>query len=257
MKAVIIAAGKGKRLKHYTETLPKCMLKVGDKTILEWQIAVLRSSGINDISVIRGYQADRINLSDCKYYFNERYEFNNILNSLMCAKNEIESDTIISYSDILYERKVVAQFLCSSHEISVVADVDWKKQYEGRDEHPISEAENVFWGEGNRLIEIGKKMDRKAEATGEFIGMIKLSGQGADKFKKLYEQAKRLFWGKPFISANTFENAYLTDMIQYLINEGEDVYGVAIEGGWREIDTVADYEKACRDASEKDFLSVS
>jgi len=247
MKAIIIAAGKGRRLKDYTKDLPKCLLKIGSKTILEWQLETLRGFGIQDISIVTGYRADKINFPGCKYYFNHRYEFNNILNSLMFAKGEIDSEVIIAYSDILYDRKVIDRLLGSERDISVVVDVDWKQQYIARDEHPIDEAETVRLGDGNALVEIGKNMARKKEANSEFIGMIKLSKNGAQTFKKFYEQAKSIYWGKPFIAADTFENAYLTDMIQYLINEGEAVYGVPIEGGWREIDTVEDYEKACKD----------
>jgi choline kinase len=256
MKAIIIAAGKGKRLKHYSANLPKCLLPVGDKSILEWQVETLRSFGISDITIIKGYQADKINFQGFKYYFNERYEFNNILNSLMCAKPAIQGDVIISYSDILYGRTVIERLLASPHDISAVADLDWKKQYVGRDDHPLSEAENILLGEGNKLIEIGKIMKRKSEANGEFIGMIKLSAKGSGIFTQQYDRAKALFWGKPFVAANTFENAYLTDMLQFLINEGEEVYGVPIEGGWREIDTVADYEKAVSDfGKDPDFLN--
>lgn len=256
MKAIIIAAGKGRRLKHYTQDLPKCLLKVGEKTILEWQLNALRSFGISDITIIRGYQAGRIIAPGCKYCFNERFEFNNILGSLMCAVAEIEGDVIFSYSDILYDRRVIDALLRSPHDISAVVDVDWKKLYEGRKDHPIGEAENVLIGPGNKLIEIGKKMTRKAEANGEFIGMVRLSGQGAPLFKSYYDQAKETYWEKPFMTANVFENAYVTDMLQYLIQEGVDVHATPIHGGWREIDTVEDYEKACRDFKHSSVLSM-
>ncbi|MFA6600694.1 MAG: phosphocholine cytidylyltransferase family protein [Candidatus Omnitrophota bacterium] len=254
MKAIIIAAGKGKRLKHYSENLPKCLLPVGDKSILEWQIETLKSFDIREISIVKGYQADKINFPGFRYYLNERYEFNNILNSLMCAKAEVCGEVLISYSDILYGRRVVERLLASPHDIAVVTDVDWKEQYVGRVDHPLSEAETVLLGEGDRLLEIGKRMRRKAEANGEFIGMIKLSARGAETFTRCYEQARERFWGKPFVAADTFENAYLTDMLQFLIDEGETLYGVPIEGGWREIDTVADYEKACRDLGAQPAL---
>lgn len=256
MKAIIIAAGKGKRLKHYTENLPKCLLRIGEKTILEWQLEALRSSGIRDITIIRGYQAEKITAPGCKYCLNERFEFNNILNSLMCASNEIEGDVIFSYSDILYDRRVVETLLRSPHDIAAVVDTDWEKQYEGRTDHPLGEAENVLLGQGDKLIEIGKKMERKSEANGEFIGMVKLSGKGSSVFKKYYEQAKAKFWGRPFITAATFENAYVTDMLQFLIREGVEVHAAVIRGGWREIDTVADYEKARRDFGHTSVLSI-
>lgn len=257
MKAIIIAAGMGKRLMPYTEKLPKCMLKVGSKTILEWQLNALHAAGITNISVVRGYQAEKINAPGCKYFLNVRYKHNNILESLMCARDEIEGDVIIAYSDILYNPSVVSRLMSFSSEIAVVVDVAWKKQYENREGHPIREAENVFWKESACLVEIGKKMTRKSEAVGEFIGMIKLSGDGAKKFRKLYDQARQRFWGRPFITANTFENAYLTDIIQYMVNEEVAISCVPIKGGWREIDTVEDYKKACKEFDCGSLFSIT
>ena len=60
MKAVILAGGYGKRLRPLTETLPKPLLPVGDKGIIEWQIAWLRSYGVDEIIVCAGYLKEKI-----------------------------------------------------------------------------------------------------------------------------------------------------------------------------------------------------
>jgi choline kinase/DNA-binding XRE family transcriptional regulator len=253
MKAIIIAAGKGVRLKHYTEDLPKCMLKFGGKTLLQRQTDALKMSGINDISIIKGYQKEKINYPDFKYYINERYEHNNILNSLFYAMPEMTSDVLISYSDILYEQNVVSRLLQSKHDISIVVDIDWKGYYKGRRNHPIQEAESVIFDSNNRVVKIGKIMTKKQDVHGEFIGMMKLTKRGTDIFKCHFRRAKQLFWDKKFIRAETFEKAYLTDMIQDMVDMGVDVHCVIIERGWREIDTVEDYEKALGEFEEATF----
>lgn len=251
MKAIIIAAGPGSRLKHYTEDLPKCMLEFGGTTLLQRQIKVLKANGITDISIIKGYQKEKINYPDFKYYINDRYEHNNILNSLMYAETEMDTDVIISYSDILYEKDVVSRLLESKQDISIVVDIDWKGYYSGRRDHPIQEAENVIFDSNNRVVEIGKIMTRKHDVHGEFIGMMKLTKRGTDIFKLHFHRAKQLFWGKPFVRANTFENAYLTDMIQDMVDMGVYIHCVIIERGWKEIDTVEDYEKALKEFKER------
>ena len=250
MKAIIIAAGKGVRLKHYTEDLPKCMLKFGGKTLLQRQIDALKASGITDISIVKGYQEEKISYPGFKYYINDRYEHNNILNSLFYAEPEIDSEVVISYSDILYERNVVSRLLESKHNISIVVDIDWRGYYKGRKDHPIQEAENVIFDSNNRVIEIGKIMTKKHDVHGEFIGMMKLTKRGADIFKRHFHRAKQLFWNKPFVRANVFESAYLTDMIQDMVDMGVDIHCVIIERGWKEIDTVEDYEKALKEFKE-------
>lgn len=247
MKAIIIAAGKGIRLKHYTEDLPKCMLKFGGKTLLQRQIEALKANGLTDISIIKGYQKEKIDYPGFKYYINDRYEHNNILNSLFYAEKELDCDVVVSYSDILYEKSVVSRLLESKHDISIVVDIDWKGDYQGRKDHPIQEAENVIFDSNNKVLEIGKIMTRKHDVHGEFIGMMKLTKRGTDIFKRHFHRARQLFRGKPFVRANTFENAYLTDMIQDMVDMGVDINCVIIERGWREIDTVGDYEKTLKE----------
>lgn len=247
MKAIIIAAGKGSRLRHYTEDVPKCMLEFQGKTLLRRQIEALNSCGISDISVIKGYQKDKINYPDLKYYINDNYENNNILNSLFYAEAEMTGPCIVSYADILYEKEVVERLLQSKYDITIVVDIDWKGYYEGRKEHPIEEAENVILDPDNQVVEIGKILTRKHDVHGEFIGMVKFSQRGIEIFKRHFQRAKQLFLGKPFQRAATFEKAYLTDMIQDMLDMGVVIHTTIIERGWKEIDTVEDYEKATKE----------
>ncbi|MBA7700871.1 hypothetical protein ES703_109596 [subsurface metagenome] len=76
--------------------------------------------------------------------------------------------------------------------------------------------------------------------------MMKLTKRGTDIFKRNFNRSKELFWGKPFVRAADFEKAYLTDMLQDLVLLGVDIHCVIIKRGWREIDTVEDYEKAIK-----------
>jgi choline kinase len=244
MKAIIIAAGMGSRLGDLTKDLPKCLLELNGKSLLQHQLDALRANGITDISIIKGYKQEKINLPGIKYYLNENYRNNNILNSLMCAEKEMDDDVIIAYSDILYDQQVVKRLMESNKPISIIVDIDWKGYYEGRTDHPIEQAENVILDSNNRVIEIGKIVTNKDDVHGEFIGMMKLSKRGCEVFKKNFNRAKQLFWGKPFQKAATFEKAYVTDMLQDLTDLGVNVHCVIIEKGWMEIDTVQDYERA-------------
>ena len=185
-KAIIIAAGLGSRLKSYTENLPKCMLKFGDKTLLERQIEAYRNCGINNISVIRGYKKEKINYEDLRYYENPDFENNNILNSLFYAEEELNGNVIVAYSDILFEASVVRRLLESQADISIVADIDWRGYYDGRKEHPIEEAENVIFNANNEVLKIGKILTEKDDVHGEFIGMLKFTPRGAEIFKNIF-----------------------------------------------------------------------
>jgi len=102
-KALIIAAGLGSRLKKHTENLPKCMLDFGGKTLLQRQIDSYKKNGIKNISLVRGYKKEKINYKGIKYFENNDYKNNNILNSIFYAEKIINGNIIISYSDILFD----------------------------------------------------------------------------------------------------------------------------------------------------------
>ena len=247
IKTLIVAAGLGSRLKGHTENLPKCMLDFGGKTLLERQVQAYQENGINNITVIRGYKKNKINYKNLNYLDNKDYENNNILNSIFYGEKVINGSIIISYSDILFEPSVVKRLMESDHDISVVVDIDWRGYYVNRKDHPISEAENVIFNSNNEVIKIGKIATEKEEVHGEFIGMMKLNHRGAEIFKQNFHRVKKLYWNKPFQRAKIFQKAYLTDMIQELVDIGIKVHCVIIERGWKEIDTVEDYEKALKE----------
>ena len=243
-KTLILAAGLGSRLKNYTENTPKCMLDFGGKTLLQRQLTSYKKCGIEDFSLVCGYKKSKINYKGIKYYENDDYKNNNVLNSIFYAEKEINDNIIISYSDILFESFIVQRALDSDHDISVVVDIDWKDYYIDRKEHPLSEAENVIFNSNNEVVKIGKIATEKEEVHGEFIGMIKLNPRGCKIFKENFHRVKKFFWNKPFQRAKTFQKAYLTDMIQELVDIGIKVHCVVIKRGWKEIDTVEDYKKA-------------
>ena len=244
VKAIIIAAGMGSRLKNYTEDLPKCMLDFQGKTLLQRQLDAYGECGINSISVIRGYKKEKINYTGLTYYENTDFENNNILISLFYGEQELSGNIIVSYSDILFEAAVVKRLLESEKDISIVVDIDWQGYYVGRKEHPIEEAEIVIFNANNEVLEIGKILTGKNDVYGEFIGMMKFSARGAEVFKKHFHRAKEIYWDRPFQRAETFQKAYITDLIQEMVGMGVSIHCVIIERGWKEIDTVEDFEKA-------------
>ncbi len=248
-KVIIIAAGLGSRMKGYTEMRPKCLLEFGDKTLLQRQIEAYNEAGISDISLVRGYKKECIDYEGITYYDNDDYENNNILNSLFYAEEAISGPVVVSYSDILFESSVVKRLLESKHDISIVVDIDWRDYYVGRKDHPLEEAENVIFDANNDVVEIGKIMTNKDDVHAEFIGMLKLSPRGAEIFKQHFHKSKALYWDKPFQRAAIFQKAYITDLLQEMASLGVPIHCVIIARGWKEIDTIEDYENALTEFS--------
>ena len=247
MRAIIIAAGLGKRLRPLTDSMPKCMLKIGGKSIIQHQVDTLRSAGIDEITIIKGYCQEKVSLEghNPTYFLNKDYENNNILESLFYAEEAINDEVIILYSDIIFNKTVVDRLLESHNEISIVVDVDWKKNYVDRHDHPLEEAEGVMFDENYHVQQIGKIVEEgKAEVSGEFIGMLKLRGQGSEVFKNFYHNSRERYKEKPFQRAQSIKVAYITDMLQELADNSISVFCVTIHSGWREIDTAEDLKNA-------------
>jgi L-glutamine-phosphate cytidylyltransferase len=247
MKAIIIAAGMGKRLLPYTKNKPKCMLEIGEKPLIKHQADILTSLGIKEIHVVKGYKQEAFDTfeSDFKYYVNDNYQNNNILESLFYAEPEINGDVVILYSDIIFNKQVVEKLLESKEEISIVVDVDWEVNYIGRQDHPITEAESVIFDTNGYVQKIGKTLGvDKDLISGEFIGMLMLRGDGANTLKRFYHENRKKCQGGSFQKAVTFSKAYITDIIQELVDCSVKVSCVQIHNGWKEIDTMEDFRNA-------------
>lgn len=252
-RAIIIAAGKGRRLMPYTDEMPKCLVPVGDRPILAWQLEAFRSVGVRDIVIIRGYLGHvlderRSELGDgVRFAENPDYETNNILLSLFCAEREIEGPLFVTYSDIIFTPEVVQKLTASDGDIALVIDRDFADVYQGRTDHPLQEAEVSDLDARGMVRRVGKRALPAAEAWGEFIGLARFSTAGTAWLRDAWRTLSAEYRGRddqPFQRAQAFRNAYLTDILQHLIDEGRPVMPVEIRGQWREIDTVQDLHRA-------------
>ena len=86
MNAIIIAAGSGKRISNDVKNIPKSMVNVNGKPIIEYQLSVLKKAGINEVCVITGPYSEKFNIKNIKYVKDEKYQKHDILGSLMEAK---------------------------------------------------------------------------------------------------------------------------------------------------------------------------
>ena len=144
MKAIILAAGRGTRLGPYTATTPKCLLPLGDRSLLERQLATLRGAGIEDITVVTGHGAAAIRFEGIHLRHNPDFATTNMVHSLFCAADRLVGDVVIAYGDILYEPRVLEALAAAPvSEVAVVGDTDWRVYYRARFGDPFAEAESV------------------------------------------------------------------------------------------------------------------
>lgn len=247
MRAIIIAAGMGSRLAHHTEERPKCMVEIGGRSILSFILDAFAQNGVDDLHIVRGYLAERLVVDGATYWENPNYRDNNILFSLFCAEPALQGPLLTTYSDIIYRPAVVEQLLQSEADVALVVDREWYRAYEGRADHPPEQAELAVT-DGLRVLEVGKHVTPEQDPLGEFIGLARFSARGAELMRETFHDVRaRLGDDDPFQAASLFRKAYLTDLIEEMIQRGADVQAVPIDGGWREIDTVEDLQRVTHD----------
>lgn len=243
---IILAAGQGTRLRPLTDSVPKCMVQVHGRGILEWQIDVARKVGLENIIVVGGYRADQLVAEGAKILVNEQYESTNMVQTLFCASEYMNSDVVVSYGDILYEEEVLRRVMESEAEVAVAADLAWHAYWSARFEDVLDDAETFRMGAGQIIKELGGKPECVAEIEAQYIGLVSLRGEGLAEAKGLYLseiEAQRL--GKPGVCRERDIDAlYMTDFLQGLIDRGTPAKGVCIHGRWLEIDDVADHRLA-------------
>jgi len=244
MKAIFIAAGEGLRLENITKDLPKPLVDVNGKSIIERQISLLRKNNVNDIVVITGYKKEKFTFKNIEYVHNPNFREQEQTGSLMVARSKIVGDILIMFGDILFDEIILQQMLDSKGDIVIAVDKNWEKSYEERHDNPKSEADKVLIKD-NKVIQISAKNIEVNDDNdvGELLGLIKLSMKGSKILIDQYEKLENSHIGK-FHDAVSFKKAKFVDMLQELLSSGIVITPVSIKGKWCEIDTKHDLEIA-------------
>jgi len=239
---VIIAAGRGSRLRSETEDLPKTLVEVMGRPMLEWVLEAFESAGLSrkDVVFICGYRADVIKARypEFTYVTNHDWQNNNILLSLLMARDYLRGGFVSTYGDIVYEGGVVQKLVASSADITLGCETAWRRRYVGRTQHPEPDAEKLR-ADGKRVVELSRNLPSE-HADGEFIGVMKLSPQGAAGFLQAFDRAERSHGSGQFREGRSFQKAYLIDLLAEMLEQGAVMEREDTAGGYMEIDTLQD-----------------
>jgi len=187
MKAIILSAGQGKRLLPLTAEVPKCLLPIQGKKLIEWQIDALHRCGVDQITVVTGYHSEKVDEvlqraygpGRIKTLYNPAYATTDNLVSCGAVSQEMNKDFFLLNGDTLFEPSVL-QRLLESPDRPVTVVVDHKDLYDADDMKVEME--------GCRLVRIGKDI-APDKAQGESIGMILFRGEGPRLFRSALEKA--------------------------------------------------------------------
>ena len=248
MRPIVIGAGRGSRLGPETDDVPKALVPVMGRPMLDWILDALGAAGFarRDVLFIGGYRADvvRARYPELSYVENADWERNNILGSLLCARDALSSGFVSTYADIVYRGSTVAKLVASPHDKVLGCDTDWRLRYVDRSQHPETDGEKMR-ADGDRVIELSRRIPSD-EASGEFIGVTKFSAEGAREMVAAFDEARARHAGTPWREGRTFERAYLIDLFQDMIEHGSAFHRVDTHGGYMEIDTREDLASAAK-----------
>lgn len=236
VNAVILSAGRGSRLLPLTATQPKCLVPVGGKPILEWQLQTLAACGVARSSIVVGFGAEKVShflenefpvAMDLRTILNPLYDVADNLISCWTARAEMGSDFILLNGDTLFEPGVVQRLLASDRAPVTVA-ITRKSSYDD-DDMKVS-------CQGSTLVRIGKDLPLR-ETNGESIGMLLFRQDGPELFRDALER---------FVRDRHAASQYYLSAINDLASRGL-VKTASMEGlQWTEIDFLSDLDDAAR-----------
>jgi choline kinase len=237
MKAIILAAGQGTRLRPLTDDRPKCMVELAGTPLLDYQLRVLRAAGVSDITVIGGYRAEWLAREGVEVRLNPRFATTNMVSTLFSAEALMDGadDLLITYGDIIFEPRVLEALLACNAPIALTVDRQWQRYWSLRMENPLSDAETLK-RDGDRILEVGKKPKGYEEIQGQYMGLIKVRADHAPKLPAVWRALDR----NGRYDGKDFDNMFMTSFLQHLIDSGWDVRAALVDNGWLEVDTVED-----------------
>jgi len=238
--AVVLAASRGKGLEAVTADRPKVMLPIAGKPLLRWLVDSFKKESVNDITIVGGYRADAIDRSGVRLVVNERYEQTGELASLACAMDALESDTVISYGDLLFRSYVLRDLVESEAEFAVVVD----SSPTGDSNRTVRDFAYCSRRDDRGLFGTPVLLTRVSEgdanasvgaAHGRWIGMLKVSRAGLPRLKDVVRELR----ARP-----DFDTLDIPHLLNALIAQGVAIEVQYVHGHWRGVNDLDDFRRA-------------
>lgn len=232
MKAIILAAGRGSRMKNLTDERPKCLVELRGKALLDWQLDALCAAGIHEIAIVTGYKREALVKRDLVVFHNARWAETNMVSSLACADEWLEAGPcIVSYSDIFYDSSAVIALMESSAPLAVTYDPYWRDLWESRFGDPLLDAETFRIKADGVLAEIGNKPRTIEEVEGQYMGLLRFTPEG-------WREVVRVRAG---LSQVEHDKMHMTGTLEKIIEAGRlPISAVPYTGEWGEVDSTED-----------------
>jgi choline kinase len=244
MRAVILAAGRGSRLRHLGSDRPKCLVELLGEPLVARQIAALRRGGMDEIGMIRGYRAEMIDFPGATYFSNERWAETNMVMSLAEASAWLRSGpVIVGYGDIFYRCELVRRLATAPGALVITYDRNWRQLWTRRFADPLADAETFRLDAAGRLLEIGGKTAEIEDIQGQYMGLFKFTPPAWSIVETLLQS----------LDPAVRDCLDVTGLLRRLLQENQlPITTLATDGQWGEIDCPEDvqlYEQMVKEGS--------
>ena len=234
MRLILLAAGRGSRMKSLTEDSPKCSLSIGSSSLFELQLKAASELGISKISVVTGYKSNYFDRFNVAQIHNELWSKTNMVYSLLLASNLLLSETcLISYSDIFYFSAGLKVLTECGDEFALLYDPHWHKLWSQRFADPLIDAETFAFSDENFLTSIGQKINNPTLPEGQYMGLLKTTPSA---WQKIIHYLSTL-------DADIIHRLDLTSLLNILIDN--NVLRMRVypyDGVWGEVDHPSDLD---------------
>ena len=238
-RAVVLAASRGRELGALTETLPKAMLDVAGKPLMGHIAETYRRAGIKDLTVVRGFAKDKIDLPGLAFVDNDDYETNQELESFSRALDTGAGDcrVIVSYGDVLFRPYVLDMLSEQSADIAIAVDTNWKaSRNRGPERRPDYVSCSLPNSREAYYADVWLAEMREAPTArihGEWIGVAQFSAAGIEVVRTLVAD-----WRAEDEAAVL--GARMNDLFNRLVETGHGIKVVYTTGHWLDIDDIDD-----------------
>ncbi len=228
MKAVILAAGRGRRLSGAVVEHPKCLLDLDGRSLLDRMLDALHEVGVHDVTIVVGHLADQIERAvagraGVKTVYNPEYRKGAIL-SLWCAREALDADVLIMDADVLFPVRMLERLVRSPHPNCFLMDTRAADDGEAQ----------MLMARDGRVLDIARGAQPGYDTTGESVGFLKLNAEAASTLRELL--GRTLEQGRDGIE---HEEVYPA-----LMRECHIGYELVDDLPWLEIDFPEDVERA-------------
>jgi len=237
--AIVLAASRGNALRDLTENRPKVMLSIAGKPLLRRLVDEFKNQGINRITVVAGYKSEAIDVAGINLRLNREYETTGELVSLACAMDAFHDDMLIMYGDLLFRSYILNDLLDHDGDIVVVVDSSMKPAHiSGMPDYAYcsqSDDRSVFNQEILLKHVSETEISGNGKPSGRWIGMLRVRSRGRDLMEEALLKLKE---------GEDFNTLTMPDLLNYLVDNGNKVHVLYINGHWLDVNVLGDIDRA-------------